>query len=123
MKLKILPGELAVCRVPQQSAVPNWAFTGSLQAVVRTDDEISIVTAAAAVPLDVDAERGWRALKVRGPLEFSLTGVLASLAEPLAEAGVSIFSISTYETDYLLVKEEQLVMAVEALTQAAHDVS
>jgi uncharacterized protein len=71
----------------------------------------------------VECERGWRALVVRGPLDFALTGVLASLATPLAEAGVSIFALSTYDTDYVLVREAQLRDAVAALAAAGNDVA
>ena len=87
-------------------------------AIVRTAEELSIVCAEQAVPAGVTCQRGWRGLKVAGPLDFALTGVLASLAGPLAEAGVSIFAISTYDTDYLFVREEQLGTAIDALRRA-----
>ncbi len=74
------------------------------------------------MPTNVESERAWRALAVRGPLDFALTGVLASLASPLAEAGFSIFALSTYETDYVLVRETELEQAVVALTAAGHDI-
>jgi hypothetical protein len=81
-----------------------------------------VVCKDAVVPPDVTAERRWRALKVQGTLNFSLVGVLASLADVLAKAGISIFVISTYDTDYLLIKEEKLADAFNALQGAGHGV-
>lgn len=114
----ILPDRLAVCRLPAEAPSPDWARPGDLLALIRTADELSVVCVERFVPPDVRAERGWRALQVQGPLEFALTGVLASIAVPLARAGVSIFALSTYDTDYVLVKEAALERAVEALSQA-----
>lgn len=116
--LFILPDRLAVCRLSADAPFPEWAYPGDLLALVRSRDELSVVCAERFVPPEVRAERGMRALMVQGPLDFSLTGVLASIAVPLARAGVSIFSISTYDTDYILVREESLERAVNALGQA-----
>jgi hypothetical protein len=118
LPLIILPERLAVCRLPAEAAFPDWARPGGLLALVKTGDELSVVCTERYVPPDVRAERGWRALQVQGPLEFAMVGVLASLAVPLARAGVSIFVLSTFDTDYVLVKEEALERAVNALTQA-----
>ena len=96
--------------------------TGAISSVTRTVGECSVICAASAVPSGVRAERGWRAIRVEGPLAFSLTGVLAALAVPLAEARVSIFAISTFDTDWLLVKAEALDAAVHALRQSGHEV-
>jgi hypothetical protein len=93
-----------------------------LHSIVRTDEELSVVCAAEDASSDAEVSRGWRALKVAGPLDFALTGVLASLAEPLSEAGISIFAISTFDTDYILVKEADLDRAVEVLSDAGHAV-
>ena len=96
--------------------------TGAISSITRTADELSVVCAEAAVPDGMQAERGWRALCVDGPLDFALTGILAGLATALAEAGVSIFAVSTFDTDWLLVKEDQRAEAVRALTEAGHTV-
>jgi hypothetical protein len=125
LRLIVLPGELAVVRLPPDAHVPQWAFSaapGALWSLTRTDDEVSIVRAADAVPSDARAERGWRALRVAGTIDFALTGVLSAVLVPLAEAGVSIFAISTYDTDYVLVRGDALDAAVEALRQAGHAV-
>lgn len=123
LRLTVLPGRLAVCRLPPEDAIPEWANAAGFSSVTRTRDELSVVCVEAAVPEDVRGERGWRALVVAGPLDFGLIGVIASLAEPLARAGVPIFAISTFDTDYLLVKEARLAEAVAALTAAGHEIS
>ena len=96
---------------------------GELFAITRTPDELSIVCSQANVPPNTFSEPDWRALKVSGPLDFSLTGILASLASPLAQAGISIFALSTFDTDYLLVKSGALDRAVEVLRRAGHAVA
>lgn len=90
--------------------------------MTRTADELSVVCAGANVPAAVQAERDWCVLKVRGPLDFAQTGVLARLAAPLAAAGVPIFVLSTFDTDYLLVRAARLVDALAALRDAGHEV-
>ena len=96
--------------------------TESLLSATRTDSELSLVCREEDVPRDASAERGWCALELAGPLDFSLTGVVAALVTPLAEAEVPIFILSTFETDYLLVRERDLQRSVEALTGAGHEV-
>ncbi len=122
IELSLLPGKFSVCRLSAEAELPAWIFQENLFAVVRTEDELSVVCLQESVPTSVISEAGWRRLKVHGPLDFSLVGVLASIAVPLAEAGVSIFAISTYDTDYFLIKEEQLETAFGALTQAGFKV-
>ncbi len=120
--LTILPERLAVCRLPEESEFPDWARPGELQVFVRRRDELSIVCAERYVPPEVKAERGWRALQVQGTLDFALVGILASLTMPLAEAKISVFSISTFETDLILVKESCLEQAVRVLCATGHQV-
>ena len=91
-----------------------------LSCVTRTPEELSVLTTEAHVPPHARAERGYRALKVHGQLPFDLIGVFASLAQPLAEAGLSIFALSTYDTDYILVKAQDLAAAVSVLRAAGH---
>ena len=125
LAVRVLAGELAVARLGPEAALPDWAAPGDagLHAVVRTAAELTVVCAAARVPDGVPAERGWRALAVEGPLDFALTGVLAALLVPLARAGVSIFAVSTHDTDHVLVRSERLGAAVEALRAAGHRVA
>jgi len=96
---------------------------GEFVSITHTADELSIVCADDHVPGDVKADREWRALKVEGPLDLALTGVLASLADPLARAQINIFAISTFDTDYLLVKGYNLLRACDVLRQAGHVVA
>lgn len=120
LKLITLLGRFAVCQLDAKAGIPSWAVQGEFFSVSRTSDELSIVCSEQNVPADQKVEKGWRSLKVQGPLDFGLTGILSSLAKPLADAGISIFAISTFDTDYLMVKEEHLEKAVSALTQAGH---
>lgn len=100
--------------------MPEWALDSPFFSVVGTADELSVVCPVDRVPQGVLAEVGWRCLQVVGPLDLTLIGVLASLARTLAEAGVSIFVISTYDTDYVLVKEADYVQAVQALHRSGY---
>jgi len=109
-----------ICRLVPTAAIPDWAKSGGFVSITRTDDELSIVCAEADVPGDVKSDRGWRCFKVAGPLDLSLTGVLASLANPLAEARINIFALSTFDTDYLLVKEDKVSRAAEVLIRSGH---
>ena len=122
LTLTVLTAPLAVCRLAPGEPLPAWALLGEFFSVTRTTDELSIVCPQALVPAQVQAERGWRALKVAGPLDFALTGILASLAGALAKAGISIFAISTYDTDYVLVKAETLERACDLLRAQGHQI-
>jgi hypothetical protein len=116
-----LRGSFAVSRVDPGCAIPGWA-TGSLVSITRTHEEISIVCPEEKVPEGVETERGWRGLAVVGRLDFSLVGILSSLLGPLALAGIPVFVTSTFNTDYLFVKQERLEQALEALRQAGHEI-
>ncbi len=110
-RLSVLPDRYAVVRLMPESPVPAWVWTGPLQAVVRTADELSIVCDQRVVPDDVQSERDWVALKLQGPIPFTTTGVLAALVNPLADAGIPVFAISTFDTDYVLIKAKDLGQA------------
>jgi uncharacterized protein len=122
MKLRILPERFAVSRLEPNSELPAWAFSGTFRTVSWTRDELSIVCEEPCVPPDIRSERGWRAFMVVGPLDFNLTGLLLQLAQPLAEAGISIFAMSTFDTDYVLVKEASLPEAKRALEARGHQI-
>lgn len=116
MRLILLPDILAICRLAPDEDLPAWAMqSSSFFAVTRTADELSIVCSDAVVPVGTRCERPWKALKIVGPLDFSLVGILAPLVTALAQAGISIFAVSTFDTDYILVKEEQAAHAIEVL--------
>ncbi len=119
LDLDQLPGTFAICRLDAEAAIPDWA-RGELVSITRTADELSIVCPQDRVRGDVQCESGWQCLRVTGPLDFSLVGVIASLTGPLAEAGISVFVLSTFDTDLLLVKQQEMEKAAGVLGQAGH---
>jgi hypothetical protein len=124
LPLELLPDTLAVCRLEAGAPVPSWAARPSrFLTVSHTAEELSITTLQSTVPAEVPCERDYRALRVRGPLPLDLIGILASIADPLAAAGLSIFAISTYDTDYVLIKARDLATALQALRHAGHQVT
>jgi len=122
LTLMVLNDGLVVCRLGADDPVPAWAMEGRFFSVTRTDDELSVVCLQDVVPEGVPCERGWRCLRVAGVLPFSAVGVLASLTGPLATAGISVFAVSTFDTDYVLVKAADLARACEALRNAGHSI-
>jgi hypothetical protein len=122
LTLTVFPDRYAISRLDAKADVPEWSAKGQFVSVSRTPDELSIVCVEANVPMGITCEPGWRILKCEGPLDYALTGIIASLAEPLADAGVPIFPIATHDTDYILVKESHLETAIRALTGYGHAV-
>jgi hypothetical protein len=122
LPIRIQADRLAVCRLEPGAPLPAWV-AGAFTSVTRTREELSIVCDAAVVPADVQATRDWRVLKVEGPIPFEVTGVAAALVSPLAGAGISVFLLATYDTDYLLVREGVFERTVAILRESGHDVS
>jgi hypothetical protein len=120
VELRVLEGRYAVCRLAPDDPVPAGLLEGRFGSVTRTGAELSIVCAESRAPRGPRRETGFRCLEVVGPLDFSLTGILSSLTSPLAAAGVAIFVLSTFDTDYVFVRESQLAAAIRALTGAGH---
>ena len=120
LDLEIEPWELAVCGLDEGAAIPEWATRGAFHAVVRSPGEVTIVCDAALVPAGVKSQKGWRCFGLVGPIPFTETGVIASIAVPLAEAGVGIFVISTFDTDYVLVPGARFDDARRVLGAAGH---
>lgn len=120
LALTTIPETLTICRLAPDADVPSWAMVGPFWSITRTPDELSIVAAKACVPAGVRAEGAWRALKLAGPIPLSAVGILASIAEPLARAGVNLFAISTFDTDYVLVAADRMEDARLALSNAGH---
>ncbi|MDM8521254.1 ACT domain-containing protein [Anaerolineales bacterium HSG6] len=123
LNLTVLPETFAVCRLEPNMPLPNQIMTAPFWSVTRTTEELSLVVPESFAPAEATIETGWRALKVAGPLDFALVGILAALTQPLAEAGISIFAISTYDTDYLLVKITELERTVTVLRAQGHKIS
>jgi len=121
LNLTLLRETMAICRMEPTECIPAWVVDNSFCSVTRTKEELSLVCPEKRVPKGVKSDRSWCCLKVQGPVALSMTGVLASLAAPLAEAGISVFVVSTYDTDYLLVKKEDLGRATRVLRQAGHN--
>jgi hypothetical protein len=114
--LSLLPEKFGICHFDKKSEIPSWAKDANFFSITKTPDELSILCPQDKIPGGVIVEKNWRALKVEGPLGFSLTGIVSSLSKPLAEAKISILYISTYETDYIFVKEENLERAIKILS-------
>jgi uncharacterized protein len=113
--LSILPEKLGICHFDKKSPIPGWAEDVSFCSVTRTKDELSVVCPQDKIPGGVLAEKNWRAFKLEGADDIHSVGVISALAQPLAGAGISIFNISTYQTNYILVEEKNLTKAVEIL--------
>ena len=122
LDLALLPHKYAVCQFHPDKNIPYWALLGDFVSLTRTHEELSIFCQQDNVPEDIEAERGWRCLQVQGAFDFTVAGVNASLAIPLAEADISVLAIATYATDYLLVKEENVEQALQVLEQAGHSI-
>jgi hypothetical protein len=120
LTLAIFPNLFAVCRLHPDGFIPHWALLGDFVSLTRTNTELSIICPQENVPEDALAERGWHCIKADGPFDFSVAGIHASLALPLAEADISTMAIATYETDHVLVKAEELEHTVQTLTRAGH---
>jgi hypothetical protein len=123
MELFLRPETLAVCRLPPDAPWPSPLIDGSLFSTTLTGSELSLVCQEDAAPAHARSESGWRALSVVGPLEFSMVGIIASLVTPLADAGVAVFVLSTFDTDHLLVKSEDLKRAIDVVRSHGHAVA
>ena len=121
LRFSVLPGSFAVLRLAPDADVPMDLLVPPFHSVTRTPVELSVVCPEGAVPEGARAETGWALLALAGPFPFELVGILASVLGPLAKAGVSIFALSTFDTDYVLVKSERLADAVAALAAAGHE--
>ncbi|HLI09695.1 MAG TPA: ACT domain-containing protein [Ktedonobacteraceae bacterium] len=123
LSLSLLPHLYAVCQLHPDKHIPYWALIGNFVSLTRTAEELSIVCQQDNVPEEIEAERGWRCVQVQGAFDFSVSGVNASLAVPLAEAEISVLVIATYATEYLLIKEKDVERALQVLKQSGHTVT
>lgn len=121
VRLKRLPGAYAVSRLASATPLPEWADGPGFVSISRTEDELSIVCLEARVPVDIaTSEGGWVCFKFQGPFAFDETGILSAVLRPLSENGIGIFAVSTFDTDYLLIKAENAARGVELLASAGH---
>lgn len=123
MRLSLLKGKLAVCRLEKSAPIPGWLMEGEFFSISRTFDEVSFVCSQESVPDGIQCNKNWRCLQVEGPLPLQETGILASLAVPLANAKIPVFVFSTYDTDYIMVKDADVEKAISVLSAEGHSVS
>jgi uncharacterized protein len=121
LRFSRLPGSFAICRLSPGVVIPDWAPHGAFFSVTSTADELSVVCEEAQIPAHVPNEGDWACLKLQGPFPFSETGILTSFVQPLSERAIPVFAISTFDTDYVLVKRGWLERAVEVLRDAGHE--
>lgn len=122
LTIKLLEEKYGVCRLNKTDSIPEWTKDSEFLSVTRTLQELSIVCVENNIPSDIKCEKNWRILKVEGPLDFSLIGILASISSLLAQNKISIFAISTYDTDYILVRDKDVDKAVVALVNARYKI-
>ncbi len=123
LDLVILKKKFAICQLSPKDSIPDPTTLGDFWSITKTDEEISIIIPENLIPAsNCKSEKGWRAIKIMGPLYFSLTGIIASISTALAKAGISIFAVSTYNTDYILVKEKNLEQSKEVLEKNGHNI-
>jgi hypothetical protein len=120
VRFSVEPGEYAVCRLEARDAIPPWAMGEPLVSITRTEEELSIVCPVERIPSGVESDTGWVRLRLHGPFPLDAVGVLRSVLDPLADARISVFAISTFATDHVLVKRSHLTRAADALRAAGH---
>jgi len=122
LTMKLMKGLYGVCRLNRDEAIPEWVFQSSFYSITKTLDELSVVCSQDNIPDEIKCEKDWRILRVEGPLDFSLIGILSSISTTLANKGISIFAISTYDTDYILVKDKNIDTAINALSAEKYEI-
>ena len=123
LTLKILPDRMAVCRFEPSAPLPGWIDQPGFYSITRTAEELSVVCSEERVPPGTESETGWRCFQLLGPFGFSEIGIISSLTQPLSESGVCVFVISTFATDYLMVKEKDLAKTIDALAVQGHQIN
>ena len=122
LTMKLLKEEYGVCRLDNAEEIPEWAKNSDFFSITKTGEELSIVCAEESIPSGIKCERHWKILKIQGPLDFSLVGILASISSILAQNKISIFAISTYDTDYILVKNKDIENAIACLANERYEI-
>ena len=122
LTMKLLKEKYGVCRLNKNELIPEWAQNSDFFSITKTCDELSIVCSQNDIPNDIQCEKDWKILKIEGPLDFSLIGILASISTILAQKGISIFALSTYDTDYILVKNKDIRNAIDSLVKERYEI-
>lgn len=119
--LYVLKDRFGICKLGKEEGLPEWVKKSDFISLTWTPEELSIVCEVNCIPENIKVEKPWKCLKVKGPLDFGLTGILAELSQVLAEAGIEIFAISTYNTDYIFIKEKELEHSIKVLSRAGYN--
>lgn len=122
LTMKLLDEKYGVCRLDAIEDTPDWAVKGEFYSITKTSDELSIVCCEENIPSGIEFEKDWRILKVLGPLDFSLIGILSSISGVLAKQSISVFVISTFDTDYILIKEKDLDKSIDSLLEEGYNI-
>jgi len=122
LTMKLLNEKYGVCRLNKTELIPDWVKNSNFFSITKTEDELSIVCCEDIIPKEIKCEKNWRALKIEGTLDFSLIGILSSISTILAQKGISIFAISTFDTDYILIKNKDVDEAIGALVKEKYKV-
>ena len=122
LTIKLLKEKYVVCRLNKNEAIPSWALQGDFYSITKTEDELSIVCLQDNIIDNIKCEKDWRVLKIEGPLDFSLVGILSKISTLMANNSISIFAVSTYDTDYILIKEKDINRAIKVLNNDSYKV-
>ncbi|MBK1813812.1 ACT domain-containing protein [Clostridium sp. YIM B02505] len=122
LTMRLLKDKYGVCRLHKNELIPIWAQEGEFFSITKTTDELSIVCYEDNIPHNIKCEKDWKILKIEGPLDFSLIGILSSISSILASKGISIFAVSTYDTDYILIKNKDIDKAVKSLIEERYEI-
>jgi len=123
LKLSLLDGMYAICAFESDTPIPDWAVTASLCSITRTKKELTVVCPQNIIPAGIKHDHGWRCFRIDGSFDLNQIGVISSLAAPLAQAGISIFVVSSYDTDYIMVNEEKVEQAIAVISGDGHSIA
>ena len=123
LQLSLLKDKYGICTLPNTATIPDWALKQSLASITRTEKELSIVCRREILPSQYQSDLNWRCFKIDGSFDLNQIGVISSIASPLADAGISIYVISTYDTDYFLIQEQNLEQTISTLADIGHNIT
>ncbi len=123
LQLSLLKDKYGICTLPNTAPIPDWALTQSLASITRTEKELTIVCRLEILPSQYQSDLKWRCFKIDGSFDLNQIGVISSISSPLADAGISIYVISTYDTDYFLIKEQNLEKTISTLSDIGHNIT
>ena len=123
LQLSLLKDKYGICTLPNTAPIPDWALTQSLASITRTEKELTIVCRLEILPSQYQSGPNWRCFKIDGSFDLNQIGVISSISSPLADAGISIYVISTYDTDYFLIQEQNLEQTISTLSDIGHNIT